>query len=188
MSCFCRFILLKRRLICKIQFRCVILVHVHRTIRRKKEKKSESKSLFKVQLSRRLRGSLNDRPVPSSMDLSIGYCHPATISNDFTSENAGPIVTKFRIKPSWHVGIKGLHHMTNMATTHIEGKKTLKKTKNKKTPLQVNKSTDDLETWYVLLSIQALPILIRLCPLVDPDLLLQRKNVIRYFHTEIARY
>lgn len=103
MSCFCRFILLKRRLICKTQFRCVILVHVHRKIRRKK---SESKSLFKVQLSRRLRGSLNDRPVPSSMDLSIHYCHPATISNDFTSENAGPIVTKFHIKPSWHVGIK----------------------------------------------------------------------------------
>lgn len=36
--------------------------------------------------------------------------------------------------------------MTNMATTPIEGKKPLKK-QTKKTPLQMNKSTDDLETW-----------------------------------------
>ena len=47
------------------------------------------------------------------------------------------------------ININELGHMTNMATMPIYGK-------NLKNLLQ-NQTTDDLETWYVALSMQVLP-------------------------------
>ena len=51
---------------------------------------------------------------------------PSTISNDFSSETAGPIVTKFHIEPPGTLGTKscsnGPGHMTNMAAMPIYGK------------------------------------------------------------------
>ena len=44
---------------------------------------------------------------------------PSTISNDFSSETSGPIVTKFHMQPLGPLGMKscsnGLGHMTKMA-------------------------------------------------------------------------
>ena len=52
--------------------------------------------------------------------------HPSTISNDFSSETAGPIATTFHIQPPGSLGKKncsnGLGHMTNMAAMPIYGK------------------------------------------------------------------
>ena len=51
---------------------------------------------------------------------------PSTISNDFSSETAGPIAIKFNIQPPGPLGKKkcsnGLGHMTNMAAMPIYGK------------------------------------------------------------------
>ena len=51
---------------------------------------------------------------------------PSTISNDFSSETAGPIANKFHIQPPWPLGKKncsnGLGHMTNVAAMPIYGK------------------------------------------------------------------
>ena len=51
--------------------------------------------------------------------------------------------------------INGLGHMTNMAAMPIYGK-------NLKNLLLQNQSTDDLEIWYVALSMQVLPRLFKL--------------------------
>ena len=61
------------------------------------------------------------------MVKAVSVVHrPSTISNDFFSETAGPIVTKFHIQPP---GVlrknscsNGLGHMTNMAAMPIYGK------------------------------------------------------------------
>ena len=76
---------------------------------------------FLAHLSRRLRGA-----------YSIGRLRrpsvrrPSTISNDFSSETAGPIATKFHIQPPGPLGKKncsnGLGNMTNMAAMPIYGK------------------------------------------------------------------
>ena len=51
---------------------------------------------------------------------------PSTISNDFSSETTGLIVTKFNIQPPGPLGKKscsnGLGHMTNMAAMPKYGK------------------------------------------------------------------
>ena len=60
--------------------------------------------------------------------------------------------------------INELGHMTNMAAMPIYSKKTLKNL------LLQNQYTDDLETWYMALSMQVLPRLLKLWPWVDLDL------------------
>ena len=57
-----------------------------------------------------------------------------------------------------------LGHMTNMATMPIYGKNL------KKIFLLQKQQVDDLETWYVALSMQVLPRLFKLLPWVDLDL------------------
>ena len=56
-------------------------------------------------------------------------------------------------------------HITNMAAMPIYGKK-----KTLKNLLLQNQLTDDLETWYVALSMRVLPRLYKLWPWVDLDL------------------
>ena len=54
-------------------------------------------------------------------------------------------------------------HMTTMTTMPIYGK-------NLKNLLIQKQKTDDLETWYVSLSMQVLPRLFKLLPRVDPGI------------------
>ena len=64
------------------------------------------------------------RQAPSSVRPYV--VSPSTISNDFSSEIAGPIATKFHIQPPGPLGKKsfsnGLGHMTNMAAMSIYSK------------------------------------------------------------------
>ena len=58
--------------------------------------------------------------------VRLSVRRPSTISNDFSSETAGPIATEFHIQPPVPLGKKscsnGLGHMTNMAAMPIYGK------------------------------------------------------------------
>ena len=74
--------------------------------------------------------ALFSSPEPKAPGELIGWegsiIRPSTISNDFSSETAGPIATKFHIQPPGPLGKKscsnGLGHMTNMAAMPIYGK------------------------------------------------------------------
>ena len=56
----------------------------------------------------------------------LSVVRPSTISNDFSSETTGPIVTKFHIQHPGSLGKKtcsnDLDHMTKMAAMPIYGK------------------------------------------------------------------
>ena len=69
-----------------------------------------------------------------------------------------------------------LGHMTNMAAMPIYGK-------NFKNLLFQNQYTDDLETWYVALSMQVLPKLFKLWPWVDPGLF---HNKVKFCHIGVC--
>ena len=79
----------------------------------------------------------------------------STFSNIFSTKTTGPIEAKFHIEPPWDKGTKvrsnGPGHITKMAAMSIYGKHLLLR----------NQKADDLETWYVALSAQALPSLFK---------------------------
>ena len=109
--------------------------------------------LFLAHLSRRPRGSLKYRQAP----LSVVVRRPSTISNNFSSETTGPIITKFRIEPPEVGGKKtcsnDVGHMTNMAAMPIFGKN-LKKSSSPEPIYQL--------PWYVSLCMGVLPKLFKL--------------------------